>query len=270
MLISVASIFAVAALGLTSQSSEASAYSKSSTPTFFLHGAGETAKTFNDTISNAGKKGIAKKAYTATVSSSGKVSLSGKWTSKNPMVHIIFKNNRQGSVQTTSRWINTVMKKVNAKKHFTKYNFVSHSKGSNDFMNYELRYGSKTGSPKLKTWVTVGGPFNGVLGWQGERANQIKLSSAGKPTKMFSYYQYYLTNRSKFPKSAKIANVYGDLRNGTDSDGIVSNQSSGSLKYLLKGRVKSYAQKQFTGAYASHSKQTHSPNVQTYVYKSLW
>lgn len=243
-------------------------YTKSSTPTFFLHGAGETSKTFGDTISRAQQRGAAKKAYTATVSSNGAVKISGKWTSKNPMVHIVFKNNRQGDVKVTAKWLATVLKKVDQKHNFKTYNFVAHSKGNNDFLNYLIRYGNPSG--RLKTFVAVGGPFNGVLGWQGERPNQIKLLKSGKPTKAYPYYQYYLNNRSKLPKTAKVVNIYGDLKNGSDSDGIVSNQSSVALKYLVSGRVASYRQKQFTGRYASHANQTHSASVQNYLYNVLW
>ncbi len=39
-------------------------------------------------------------------------------------------------------------------------------------------------------------------------------------------------------KGIEVLNIYGDLKDGTHSDGRVSNSSSKSLKYLLGNRAK--------------------------------
>ena len=54
-------------------------------------------------------------------------------------------------------------------------------------------------------------------------------------------------------KEIEVLNIYGDLQDGSHSDGRVSNSSSQSLQYLLRGSAKSYQEMKFKGAKAQHS-----------------
>ena len=54
-------------------------------------------------------------------------------------------------------------------------------------------------------------------------------------------------------KDIKVLNIYGDLKDGTHSDGRVSNSSSKSLQYLIGNSVSSYKESKYTGESAQHS-----------------
>lgn len=56
-------------------------------------------------------------------------------------------------------------------------------------------------------------------------------------------YQELLSLRKTFPRETKVLNIYGDLGDGSHSDGDVPVNSAKALKYLLAGRAKSYREK---------------------------
>ncbi|MFV4979903.1 alpha/beta hydrolase [Lactobacillus delbrueckii] len=60
----------------------------------------------------------------------------------------------------------------------------------------------------------------------------------GKPIQMNDNYKRQLVLRKLYPH-AKVLNVYGDLEDGSHSDGRVKNPSSKSLRYLVSPKVKS-------------------------------
>ncbi|WP_238727756.1 alpha/beta hydrolase [Lactobacillus delbrueckii] len=64
----------------------------------------------------------------------------------------------------------------------------------------------------------------------------------GKPIHMNDNYKRQLVLRKLYPH-AKVLNVYGDLEDGSHSDGRVKNSSSKSLRYLVSPKVKSYKEK---------------------------
>lgn len=67
-----------------------------------------------------------------------------------------------------------------------------------------------------------------------------------------------------------MLNIYGDLKDGTHSDGRVSNSSSKSLKYLLGNSPKSYRESKYEGEPAQHSQLHENENVANELIDFLW
>ncbi|MCP8592610.1 alpha/beta hydrolase, partial [Acinetobacter baumannii] len=61
-----------------------------------------------------------------------------------------------------------------------------------------------------------------------------------------------------------------DLKDGTHSDGRVSNSSSKSLKYLLGNSPKSYRESKYEGESAQHSQLHENENVANELIDFLW
>lgn len=61
-------------------------------------------------------------------------------------------------------------------------------------------------------------------------------------------------------KNIEVLNIYGDLKDGTHSDGRVSNSSSRSLKYLLGNSPKTYKESEYIEK-AQHSALHHNKEV---------
>ena len=91
----------------------------------------------------------------------------------------------------------------------------------------------------------------------------------GKPIHMNDNYKRQLVLRKLYPH-AKVLNVYGDLEDGSYSDGRVKNSSPLSLCYLVKVRAKSHKEKKFTGPMAQHSRLRESPKVLKTAVDFLW
>ncbi len=232
-------------------------------PTFYFHGFGGTANSTNSMISYSEKNYQAHKVFTANVDPSGKVSLVGNWSGrvKRPIVQVLFKNNHNGNYHQDAQWIKNVMQAVEAKHHFSTYNIVAHSMGNLGFMYYVLFEQSTFNSPKLINEVNIAGHFDGILGMD-DKPNKNSLLPNGKPKILNKNYKEMLANRNNYPEDqVNILNIYGNLENGTNSDGDVSNVSSKSLWYLTRDRTKSYTEMMFTGPNAQHSHLHGNPAV---------
>ncbi|MGV0168214.1 alpha/beta hydrolase [Furfurilactobacillus sp. WILCCON 0119] len=247
-------------------------YHYSQTPTLFLHGYGGGSSSTKDMINAAQSSGAATKVLTATVSHSGNVSLSGHWQrgKVNPMVQVIFKDNKNGHFFQNATWLKRVVTALQRRYHITQFNVVAHSMGNLDLMYYEARFGQKRTLPQLNKYVALAGHFDGILGMD-DKANQNHLLSNGQPTRMNDSYRYLLKHQANFPKNQiSVLNVYGNLNDGTASDGRVSNVSSKSLAYLLGTTPRHYTAKMITGKGAQHSRLHNNAAVNKLIIDFLW
>lgn len=118
--------------------------------------------------------------------------------------------------------------------------------------------------------MNIAGHFDGILGMD-DQANQNRLKASGEPVTMNATYRQLLALRQVVPaKQLQILNIYGDLGDGSHSDGRVSNVSSQSLAYLLQGRAKSYREVKITGEKAQHSALHANAQVDHQVGQFLW
>ncbi len=117
---------------------------------------------------------------------------------------------------------------------------VAHSYGNMAIVYYMLQHGSDTSLPKLVKQVDIAGHFNGIIGI--DEPENITLDDEGKPSCMTESYQELLSLGNHYPQGqVEVLNIFGNT--GKGSDERVTNLSSQSLGYLLKGHVKSIQEK---------------------------
>lgn len=162
---------------------------------------------------------------------------------------------------------------ANLKSHYRikEINVVSHSAGGVMFLQTLLATKS-TIMPQIKHFIPIAGHFNGYIGDnnRGTSPNTNYLTSSGRPKIMTEQYRQLLKQKSNFPKQTKVLNIYGDLGNGSHSDGTVINESSRSLHYLVGMRNTNYHERKFTGSQYRHGKQVGNRQIQKLVFKTLY
>ncbi|QDW90573.1 alpha/beta hydrolase [Staphylococcus chromogenes] len=247
-------------------------YVQEPTPTLFLHGYGGTKNSMKYLINQAEARGVTKDIVVAHVSRDGDVTFDGKISkgATNPIVQIVLDDNTQGDLNENALWIRQVLEKLQQDYHVKQFNFVAHSMGNVSFAQYMVEYGRDTSLPQLKKEVNLAGTFNGVLGMN-EEVNEIQVDRNGKPSDMNPPYQEFMQLKSIYKdKNIDVLNMYGDLLDGTHSDGRVSNSSSKSLKYLLGDSPKSYQEVKYEGKEAQHSALHENEEVAQQMIRFLW
>lgn len=246
--------------------------SQTTVPTFYLHGYSGTANSTNGMISYATKNSNAHKVFTATVDKNGKVTLKGDWSKdvSRPIVQVVFQDNRNNNFKVTQSWFKNVLTAVNKKHSFKQFNAVAHSMGNLTLMYYELYNGPDKKLPQLQKQINIAGHFDGILG-RDDKANENTIQANGEPKILNSYYKDQLNRRNNFPKDqVDILNIYGNLNDGSNSDGDVTNVSSQSLRYLLRGRFKNYEEFRVFGPKAQHSQLHENEQVDKQISNFLW
>ncbi|WP_232182796.1 alpha/beta hydrolase [Mammaliicoccus sciuri] len=249
-----------------------STYINSQIPTLFLHGYAGSAKSEKYMVQQAKKKGVTKEVITAYVSEDGKVELKGKLKkdATNPIVQIELENNKQGDLDLNAEWFKNVLAKLQSEYGIKKFNFVGHSMGNLSFAKYMLKYGDDETLPQLNKEVNIAGTFNGVLNMN-EQVNEISVDRSGKPSRMNPPYPDLQQLKDIYKgQEIEVLNIYGDLQDGTNSDGRVSNSSSKSLKYLLGNSPKSYKESKYEGKTAQHSELHENKQVANEIVEFLW
>ena len=257
----------------SSQSKQnSSSYNHSHTATLFLHGYGGSANSEKYMGQQAVNHGVTNQVITAIVDKNGDITFKGKLAKNaiNPIVKIELKDNKNGNVKQNASHIKNVLTKLKNDFHIKQYNFVAHSMGNLSFAYFMKLYGQDTQLPQLNKEVNIAGTFNGVLNLN-EKVNEISVDKNGKPSKMTENYQQLLGLKNNYKdKQIDVLNIYGDIQDGTHSDGRVSNSSSKSLKYLLADSPKSYKESQYTGATAQHSQLHENNKVANEIIQFLW
>ncbi|WP_432724758.1 alpha/beta hydrolase [Staphylococcus equorum] len=245
--------------------------SEEAIPTFYLHGYKGSADSGNFLVNSAIKSGASKEVIQAYVSSDGKVSFDGNLTSKSkyPIIKIKLEDNNNENVEKNAKWIRNAIIATNYQYNFEKFNFVAHSMSNKSFSYYMLNYGDDEQLPTLNKVVNLAGNFNGEVDIDGKKLN-VELDKNGKPNKMMDDYKELRAMKHKFPDDVNVLNIYGDIEDGTDSDGRVTNVSSRSLKYLLGDNVKSYDEFKVHGPNAEHGKLANNKKVQDKINEFLW
>lgn len=244
-------------------------YQQSTTPTLFFHGYGSGAHAENYMVNGFTKAGASKTVITANVASDGTVTLSGKipHNAINPLVKVNFADNHNSDYETQGQWVKNVIVELQQKYHFKKINIEAHSMGNMAVMYYLLDNAGDHQLPQIQKYAAMAGTFDGAIGWN-EPANLTVNKKTGKPSAMNDTYKALLPLRHRFPKQIQVLNIYGDLKDGNDTQ--VTNNSSLSLKYLINGRAKSYQEKKITGPNAKHELLHHNPQVNKILLKFFW
>lgn len=247
-------------------------YINDHTPTLFLHGTSGTLNSLSYLIQQAQNRGVTQDVIVAHVASNGAVTFEGVLSKNavNPIVQIELEDNDNMDLNANAKWIKNVLTQLQNQYQFKHFNFVGHSMGNTSFAQYMLNYGNDTSLPQLKKEVNIAGTYNGVLG-QNEDINEVKVDQNGKPSRMIPPYQGFRKLKDVYKgKDIEVLNIYGDILDGTHSDGIVSASSSKSLKYLLGDSPKRYQELKYEGEDAEHSAIHDNPDVANDILPFLW
>lgn len=242
---------------------------QSSRPTIFFHGWGSSSRAERHMANAAIDAGVTKTIIDAKVNKDGQVTLDGSIPkdATNPIVLVNFDNNRGASTQEQGDYAYAVVKALQDNYGITEMNMVGHSYGNMAIVYYMLQHGSDKSLPKLVKQVDIAGHFNGIIGMNEPENNS--LDGEGKPTSMTESYQELLSLGDNYPQGqVEVLNIYGNT--GKESDERVTNLSSQSLAYLLKGHVKSYQEKEITGPNGQHSKLHETALVDKPLIAFLW
>lgn len=244
-------------------------YIQSSRPTIFFHGWGSSSRAERHMANAAKKAGVTQTIIEAKVAEDGTATLKGTIPKDavNPIVLVNFDNNRGASTQEQGDYAYAVVKALQDTYGITEINMVGHSYGNMAIVYYMLQHGSDKSLPKLVKQVDIAGHFNGIIGMNEPENNS--LDGEGKPTSMTESYQELLSLGDNYPQGqVEVLNIYGNT--GKESDERVTNLSSQSLAYLLKGHVKSYQEKEITGPNGQHSKLHETALVDKPLIAFLW
>lgn len=221
-------------------------------------------------MANAAKDaGVTKTIIDAKVDKDGRVTLDGSILKGaiNPIVLVNFDNNRGASTRDQGDYAYAVVKALQDNYEITEMNMVGHSYGNMAIVYYILQHGSDTSLPKLVKQVDIAGHFNGIIGI--DEPENITLNDEGKPSSLTESYQELLAVGDHYPQGqVEVLNIYGNTGNGSDER--VTNLSSQSLDYLIKGHVKSYQEKEITGPNGQHSKLHETALVDKPLIDFLW
>ena len=242
---------------------------QSSRPTIFFHGWGSSSRAERHMANAAKDAGVTKTIIDAKVDKDGRVTLDGSIPKGaiNPIVLVNFDNNRGASTRDQGDYAYAVVKALQDTYGITEMNMVGHSYGNMAIVYYMLQHGSDTNLPKLVKQVDIAGHFNGIIGI--DEPENITLNDEGKPSSLTESYQELLAVGDHYPQGqVEVLNIYGNTGNGSDER--VTNLSSQSLDYLIKGHVKSYQEKEITGPNGQHSKLHETALVDKPLIDFLW
>ncbi|WP_124974641.1 alpha/beta hydrolase, partial [Ligilactobacillus salitolerans] len=157
--------------------------------------------------------------------------------------------------------------------------------GAYAWVYYALHWGTAPNLPKINKMVVLAGPYNGIMNkghanqptngelaglWDDSpRANYLMKN--GRPKIIHEEYRRLLERKNDFPTNTRVLNIYGDLKDGTRSDGLVTEPSVRSLKYLVANRAKSYQEYEIKGEMGQHSRlHIDNPEVSDKLTQYLW
>ena len=259
-------ILAFCCLAVSSRAMAIQHYRQSTVPTIFVHGWGSSARAEDKMARAAQRAGVTKTIVRANVDRQGKVSFDRNIPKGaiNPIVEVNLADNKLSHYQDDytagyhhgGTYVRNVVNALEKRGNYPAFNFVGHSMGNLEIANY---INDNAGHlPKINHLVAIAGHYNGLVG---QSKAESTVSQEGKPTREDSCFKALLGLRQNFPRNTRVLNIYGNLDNGSNSDGDVPVSSAKSLKYLVANRAKSYQELELHGKNAQHSR-LHNNNHQ--------
>ncbi|OZG49176.1 alpha/beta hydrolase [Bombiscardovia coagulans] len=252
--------------------SQGRVYLQEKVPTFFLHGWNGSYKSETSMVSAAIDAGVTKWVLRVDVDGNGEARLLNDIPvdATNPLIEVSFLDNTNSDYQRCASWFKSAILAVRKHYIFNEYNVVAHSMGNMVLMNYLKDYSGDSSLPRLRKQVDLAGNFNGIIGWDDE-PHQMKFQKDGSPLPQTSEFTNILPLRSSYPyHQVDILNVYGDIGDGSQSDGNVTNASSKALHYIVVDRAKSYKELLIRGNEGQHSNLHESNQVCIAIIQFIW
>lgn len=264
-----ACFFISLSLAFLGQSQVALAKTQTMIPTLFIHGWGSSYHAEEKMAQAAKKAGVTKTIILADVDLNGNVTLKGKIPAqaKAPLVLVNFENNKNVNAKMEAGYLKSVLETLQQKYHFQKMNLVGHSMGNMAILDYLLENAQNKELPQLNKQVALAAFPNGLVK---EMPSDVTVAKDGRPDQETSTFTELLPLRELYPKGASVLNIYGNLGDGSDSDGPVPVRSAQTLRYLVTPNAKSYEEHQITGKLGQHSKLHNNREVDRLLIKFLW
>ena len=174
------------------------------------------------------------------------MNVQGSLHGKNPLIQVVYQDKRNGKQFTP--WLLKVYALLHSRYHVQRVNAVGHSAGAIAVIEAAMQHPAV----KMAKLVTIAGPFNGFFS-RGTKPKPITLDRNGKPTPETDNYQK-LSEEAKHFQASAVLNLYGNLEDGSNSDGVVPINAAKSLRYLLRDWHGTYQEREAKGAHAQHSK----------------
>lgn len=190
---------------------------------------------------------------------------------KNPIIKVNMQNNKLSTSedQKGGNYIKNVVRKLEQQQHYKTINFVGHSMGNLEIVNYIRDNVHNSQLPRVNHYVAIAGCFDGSM--KSSVGKTVKVNSkTGKPNKMTDQYKRLLPLRKTFPTNAAVLNIYGNVKDGSKSDEVCPVNSAKSLKYLVGKRAKSYKELGLSGKQAQHSHLHHNKTVNRALIRFIW
>lgn len=210
---------------------------------------------------------------TINIQPDGKLDVQGhyQWVD-HPLIQINFVN-RNASIPQDNIWLAKALHYIKVKDGVKRYYAVGHSAGCVTLLQTEMLYRKKL--PIMEKFVSVAGCYNGSIG-ENDKPNAVKLNDQYRPDHWYpinSQYPAYktLVHEAKyFPTDVEVLNIYGDVGDGSHSDGRVATQSALSLDYILRHQLMKVKNVRFTGPQYFHRGLRNSPDVYQCIGTFLW
>lgn len=250
-------------------------------PTFFFHGWGSSYHAEEDMVNAIRNSKVTNNVIRINVTKNQKVIFHGhlKKNAKNPIIEVNFDDNKLNAYRGNyadaykdlgAKYVKAAITAVNEKYHYKNINIVAHSMGNLETAYYFEQYPALQKRYPVDHFISIAGHYDGIVGTN-DTPNKLKLNpETGKPNIIQPEFRGLLPLRSTFPTNTKVLNIFGNLEDGTNSDGDVSNNSSRSLKYLIGSRAKSYKTLMIKGKNAQHSKLHNNQEVNKAIINFLW
>lgn len=237
-------------------------------PTLFYHGAGSSYHAEEHMANAALRAGAADQIIRANVSENSSVKFIGKIrkSAKHPIVEVNYANN----MSVNPNDVKNVLIALQNKYGYHRVNLVGHSMGNLLIANYiNDNYANKR-LPQIQKVVSIAGHYNGWLGEEDAATSPLKNTRTGEPREKSASFRELLGLRKHYPRQIRVLNIYGDLMDGSKSDGSVSVASARSYKYLINNRAKSYQEAEIRGRMAQHSRLHRNSQVDQLLINFLW
>ncbi|MGY3748329.1 alpha/beta fold hydrolase [Vagococcus salmoninarum] len=240
-------------------------------PTLLIHGTNGTRRSLGGMIERWGKQGLAYKALEVEVSRDGELTLTGNWQElhpeQQPLIQVIFKEGNPPEWQQ-GEWLKNILELLKQELQIQKVQMLGHSMGGVAILRYLVDYGQDNTLPKVSKVVALGTPFNSEeVSSSGK--TKYDLGTAG-PLTEYPTYRYLKAYYQNLPRELSLLNIYGDLKNGSRSDGFVSVDSAKAIRFLIKGWIETYSERQVLGVRAQHSLLHENKQVDRLAANFLW
>lgn len=249
-------VITVIVAGFTHQRDSRLRQVQQASATIFVHGGNSSRAAEMHMARALLRSGYAHSKIEATVNAKGRVHLKamsyGRHKIQKPVILVEFVDNDNEHFHQSARWLRNVITASQSVASIKAVNLVGHSMGNMAIEYYLMDYGLSPTSPQVVKQISIGGHYNGVLGID-DQLHQMKIKPNGYPRPMTKRYRDLLKVRPVYETSPiKVLNIWGDLNDGSDSDGVVSNASSQSLAYLVQP-MSQYQGLEIKGAAGQHS-----------------